>query len=327
MSMRVLSHVPSILLCIAGGWGTVALAAGRSLPAEFLDDRVTLVVPDAARSPLRFYTDSGGGANMISSAAAQRLVLPEIGSVPPDGEPGAPMQLVAFPPLLERAGLPRPHVEPFLRGGLLVVPEIQMGGDGFLGSRWFAGRVWEFDYVAKTLKVFGKAEVADRSHAAPLAFRAGADGRRDLDFPRITVTIDGEPLDMLLDTGATAIVTPASTARFDRPVGTFIATGFITKSTFDRWAARHADWPVLEAAAGPSMASMIEVPMVEIAGLRSGPVWFTQRPDTNFRDFMSSMMDKPVEGALGGSALRYFRMTIDYPVAVAYFERPAVPLR
>ena len=321
------SRVAFVALCIGTCPGASAFAAGQTLPAEFVDDRVTLVVPDAARPALRFYTDSGGGANMISSAAAQRLGLPEIGSVPPDREGGAPMQLVAFPPLLERGGVPRPHVEPFLKGGLLVVPDIQMGGDGFLGSRWFAGRVWEFDYVAKTLKVFAKAEVADRSHAAPLAFRAGADGQRDLDFPRITVTIDGEAIDMLLDTGATAIVTPASTARFDRPVGTFIGTGFITKSTFDGWVARHPDWPVLEAAAGPSMASMIEVPSVEIAGLKSGPVWFTQRPDTNLRDFMSSMMDKPVEGALGGSALRGFRMTIDYPAAVAYFERPVAAAR
>jgi hypothetical protein len=34
---------------------------------------------------------------------------------------------------------------------------------------------------------------------------------------------------------------------------------------------------------------------------------------------MSSMTDKPVEGAIGGNALRHFRMTLDYPRGTAYF--------
>jgi hypothetical protein len=53
----------------------------------------------------------------------------------------------------------------------------------------------------------------------------------------------------------------------------------------------------------------------------SGPVWFTRRPDPNFHQFMSQFMDRQVEGALGGSALKFFRVTVDYPRAVAVFER------
>ena len=53
-----------------------------------------------------------------------------------------------------------------------------------------------------------------------------------------------------------------------------------------------------------------------------GPVWFTRRPDPNFHQFASFWTDKQVEGALGGSALKYFRVTLDYPNAVAVFERP-----
>jgi hypothetical protein len=32
-------------------------------------------------------------------------------------------------------------------------------------------------------------------------------------------------------------------------------------------------------------------------------------------------MDRPIDGALGGSALRYLRVTVGYPRAVATFER------
>jgi len=45
---------------------------------------------------------------------------------------------------------------------------------------------------------------------------------------------------------------------------------------------------------------MIQVPNVEVAGLGSGPVWFTTRPNSNFHQFMSKFMDKQVDGALGG---------------------------
>ena len=67
--------------------------------------------------------------------------------------------------------------------------------------------------------------------------------------------------------------------------------------------------------------AMIEVPNVTVAGYTIGPVWFTRRPDKNFHEFMSKFMDRKVEGALGGSALRYFRVTVDYRNAVAIFER------
>lgn len=34
------------------------------------------------------------------------------------------------------------------------------------------------------------------------------------------------------------------------------------------------------------------------------------------------MMDRPVDGALGGSLLRHFAVTIDYPSARAVFVSP-----
>jgi hypothetical protein len=64
----------------------------------------------------------------------------------------------------------------------------------------------------------------------------------------------------------------------------------------------------------------IEVPDVVIAGWSAGPVWFTERPDTNFHDFMSSMMDKQVEGALGGNLFDHFVMTVDHAQAKAWFR-------
>jgi hypothetical protein len=129
---------------------------------------------------------------------------------------------------------------------------------------------------------------------------------------------------MLIDTGATAVTTDASAAAYKVTAGMRIATSFIAKSVFDRWTAKHPKWRTIAAAdnAGNATFPMIEVPRLTIAGLKVGPVWFTQRPDEALHDFISQMTDKPVDGALGGTALRYFRVTLDYPGAVAYFEKP-----
>jgi hypothetical protein len=34
-------------------------------------------------------------------------------------------------------------------------------------------------------------------------------------------------------------------------------------------------------------------------------------------------MDKPISASIGGNFFRHFRVTLDYPRAVAYFEKPA----
>jgi len=90
---------------------------------------------------------------------------------------------------------------------------------------------------------------------------------------------------------------------------------------FDGWRKAHPDWPFVEKAEARTGADMIRVPLVEVAGQKVGPVWFTRRPDKAFDEFMSSMTDAPVVGALGGSGLRYFKITVDYTRRVAVFER------
>ena len=65
---------------------------------------------------------------------------------------------------------------------------------------------------------------------------------------------------------------------------------------------------------------MIEVPQVEIAGHKVGPVWFTRRADKNFTEWMSQWMDKEIHGAIGGDGLKHFCVTVDYPSAIAVFQ-------
>jgi hypothetical protein len=99
------------------------------------------------------------------------------------------------------------------------------------------------------------------------------------------------------------------------------ATSFIVHERFERWHARHPDWPTIARAERGWGSRMIRVPLIEVAGQRIGPVWFTERPDASFRWF-SQWMDRKVEGALGGSAWRYGTVVLDYPRARLAFLMP-----
>ncbi|WP_147293195.1 hypothetical protein [Dyella monticola] len=64
---------------------------------------------------------------------------------------------------------------------------------------------------------------------------------------RITIRVDGQPLDMLLDTGASSFPTPAAARISGTPtVEGEGVTSYITTGTLERWHKAHRDWRVVE---------------------------------------------------------------------------------
>jgi hypothetical protein len=312
-----------ILIAALGGNAEPATASMQRepLPSEFRHDRV-FVVPEIKGRRIAFYTDTGGGWNAIRRGLVEPLGL-TIESVEADG---SSMDMTAFPGFDTGSGIP--DAPRYMRGRLSVADDDQLKhwGDGFLGGRWFADRVWEFDYPRRRLHLLTSWTPPKKSsHRLSLGFHTDANGARTMHFPSMRVQVDGEDLDMLLDTGATATLSDSAAPTFGLEPGTAIGTSFIIHSVFVRWTERHPDWRVLDAAdaIGGNRMRMIEVPEIVIAGHRVGPVWFAERPDNAFRKYMASMMDRPTSGAIGGSAFRYLRMIVDYPGAAAYFYRDA----
>jgi len=283
--------------------------AGVALPARFEADRIFVDLPVAGRGDtLRLYTDTGGGLFVLGQAA-DRVGLAD----------SAAIKLSALAPDFPDPRGAEDGRVPLLRPERIPFDDL----DGILGQAWFADRVWSFDYPGHTLRLHPEGLSAPTKGArAELWFQQDSTGRRTLAFPRIQVTIDGEVLDLLLDTGATASLTESALATVADGRPAVRATSFITSGVLERWRGRHPDWRVVPDAdrSVPGMA-MIEVPEVTIAGHAVGPVWFTERPDRNFHEFMAQWMDRPVEGAIGGNGFRFFVMTVDYPGAAAYFTR------
>jgi hypothetical protein len=312
-----LAHALMILVCCAAARPAAAQVSKQTLPAEFRNDLIYLTPRLADGTALRIFTDSGGGFNAISAAIVAKQGWPIIRKLE---EGGQTFQFVAFPAWDPQASFP-----PAMENSDLVsydLEGIEPGLGGFLGNRWFAGKVLELDYRRQQLSLLNgwQPDAEQKKHRAALTFKA----RPGFHWPRIRIQVDGKPLEMLFDTGATLHLTESGGAAFNLPEGALIAGSFITKTRFDEWAARHPKWQVISGGdrLRTSQLPLIRVPEIEIAGLSIGPVWFAQRPDTNFIDGMSAMTDQTVEGALGGSALKFLKVVADYPGGAAYFSRP-----
>lgn len=315
MSLKSLSL--SFLLLASTTAGSV------ELPVRYEQDRFFVTPMTQTGKPMTLFTDTGGGL-FLTEAAVKRLTIPKQGA----GEGNARVEYVEMPAFRPEASIPPPlgnsgQISILAeRAGFRLPTE---GMDGMLGQAWFSGRVWTFDYPGRRLllRPAGDVPTAEPAHRVSLGFKKDKDGKHEADFPRITATIDGQELDLLFDTGATVSLSPQALEKLADNGPADRATSFIAETHFERWRQKHPDWKVIENAdQNVKGQPMIQVPAVTVAGYTVGPVWFTRRPDPNFHEFMSQWMDKQVEGALGGTALKFFRITVDYPNAVAVFEKP-----
>jgi hypothetical protein len=278
------------------------------MPARFEADRIFLDLAIREGDTLVLYTDTGGGL-FVYGHALDRI----------DWNDSAGVRLgdlaldVAFP---EPLGTPDASLPIFRPDGVT-----DRSYDGMLGQAWFADRIWTFDYPSQKVLLHESApSLTPAIRTAQLGFRTDSTGARVLSFPRISTVVDGDTLEMLFDTGATLYPTAEALGLLGGGVANARATSFITTEILNRWRTRNPDWRVVpDADEKVEGMTMIEVPEVSIAGLKVGPVWFVERPDANFHEFMSQWMDRRVDGALGGNVFRFFRVTVDYPAAVAHF--------
>jgi hypothetical protein len=326
--LRVLSTTPHTVCSAPIG--------GRQVPADFVGDRVFVRWVAPGYQSLRVYTDTGGGLLSLFPKAVQRLSLPVDTLNWTEGADHGTQMTVRIPSALNDALVP--PIPSALSVGfwpkpkdsttvLLLVeydgssPEDEPGyeWDGRLGSSWFADRVWTIDYPNRRIYFDGTKSVAptDPSCWVPLGFKTDSTGHRTNSFPRITARIDGEEIQFLMDTGAHTELTDSAWRKVGSNEPRHRATSFITTQRFEQWHKKHPEWLIVPNAEKQGGASMMRVPTIEVGGQQIGPVWFTERPDRNFKDFMSQYMDQPIEGALGGSAWRYVTLVLDYPGAKA----------
>lgn len=294
------------------------------LPTRIIGDRVFVAPVTDDGDTLVLQVESASPASMVYASTVTRLRLDRERLV--SGSDTA--YLVTLPVMSGELAIPTPNALPQIGQRLFIFPGDDAGGDGedgFLGQSWLAERTWTFDYPNATLLLLppGILPRHRASERVPLGFLADESGRRVLEIPRIRVSIGGDSLDLVLDTGASVALSPAAMAVIADGGPAVRAASFVALSVLEAWQARHPGWRVVPDADANSRMPMIEVPEVRVAGQRVGPVWFVAAPDDRFLSRASGLTDQPVVGALGGSVLREFVLTLDYVNGVAIFVRGA----
>ncbi|MGH7688109.1 MAG: hypothetical protein ACREN3_00715 [Gemmatimonadaceae bacterium] len=303
-------------------------AGARRLPAVFDEGRVLLAPTDARGDTTLFILDSGGGFNAMSGIRLTQLGLTgtlegtgaDTGTVVPIAAFGDSMQLP-----VPVAGYPEHGMLAVTNSLRNVTSEYAAPTWGFLGEGWWADRVWRIDYLHRELWLYPRSVLTSsgsgsvRSHDVPLHFLT-QDGRRPTNFARFRAVMDGDSLNLLWDTGATTQFTDSALAVIDDHGPSGRAGSFVSSEIFARWHSRHPEWRVIEHGE-TSGAALIEVPRMDVAGYTIGPVWWERRDSSDFHHLMDPLMDQPIQGSLGGAAFRYFTITIDYPNAMACFQR------
>lgn len=302
----------------------------KQLSAELIDGRFYLKIPTVKGDTISAFCDTGGGYTALYSTTLERLGLESaVRSVEIKNEA---VQLVYAEEVYLNHNIPYPGIGGYYRPSIdkpfFEVPSLDQESalflefvphDAFLGQFFFIEHAWTFDYTSGKIYVntpLDENVITENTQA--LGFKKNMFGKKKSGHPSMKLEIDGEMIDFLFDTGA-SILLSENGKRESGATSKSIGGSFISKTVFDRWRRRHPEWRIINK--GELTGSdLIEVPHVRVGHLSAGPVWFAVRSDEVWSNGMIGSMDKVVNGAIGGSFLQYFRVTVDYNSELIRFE-------
>lgn len=309
------------------------------VPSKFIDSgRFYVKLPIKNNDTLLGFCDTGGGLSMLMpNAVSNPIVEKKIRTGLLKGI--MPFKYIRLSDILNDVDFPKPVPmrnfvlrSPFsrIKDPYLIIPptdkEIQVIEEkmplmkAFLGQGFFMDKAWTFDYLNQKI-IFNtpldKSQLND-PNVQNLGFKKNSHGISIYGHPSTKIEVDGETIDVLFDTGATFMLSDQGQKLLNTTEKT-IAGSFVASTIFDRWRKDHPDWDYYPKSDGNR--DIIKVPIVKIGEHEVGPVLFAERPDKNWSEGMVHSMDKVVKGAIGGTLLKHFKVTIDYNSELIKFER------
>ncbi|NVN44041.1 hypothetical protein HW537_08980 [Asaia siamensis] len=295
-----------------------ARSAEITIPTVYEAGHFFAVPVTAQGQTLRFVVDTGGGGGsgmiLITPEAVKRIHAPTYRC--DDIATGS--MIMKWPEFMDAARLPHPPLQTPCKAMALVIP-IKTGRfveEGIIGGGYLPQfRAWHFNYPDRRLSIEDDDwKIPSGKTVIPLGFPKNAQGIHTGSFPSVEMQVDGHATAMLLDTGATAMQTPAGLKATGAPqVRGQGTTSYITTSVMNAWHKMHPDWPIVVNGDSVMPARLIEVPQIKFGPYVISHVWFTERPDKNFgMHGVGQYMDREIQGALGANVLSHFDMVIDY---------------
>jgi hypothetical protein len=309
--MHARAVVVALVALAAAALVTPGRAGARTeLPVSLEGNAIVFTPRLAGGAPMRILLDSGG-YDLIEPGAVARLAL----ATTPMKLGTADRATVAFPPFRSDAAIPVPATRWLVARPNVFTGTFALDLDATLGASWFLDHTVTVDYPHRTAALPDAAPAGATRVPLVVAQSPPLPGLPPEALALVDVTVAGETLTMLLDTGATARIGAALRARMPdaAPVRQIC---FADAAVVARWHAAHPDWDYAATGAqvpeddGLRTAPMIRVPAVTVAGRPSPPTWFLARPDDNFAQ-LSRRLQRTVAGDLGGDALRAWRVTFD----------------
>jgi hypothetical protein len=287
-----------------------ALEPPRSVTVPFTLDHnrmtvdVEFIRPDGTIRPARAWVDTGSPHIMMTEALARDLGI----DLP--GLPGS-----------NGAGKPGPPAPPMRLGGMpLRVEGIQLQaepGDGILSAvraettlpaSAFRQDHIIFDYPTGLLTVARPGVLTPRGVRIPCRVNA------ETGLFLVNVVVDGDTVQFGVDNGS---------------AGTWVSNALVAK-----WETRHPDWPHATGAVGSAnffgfpfeaQGTLMRLPELVMGGVPVRDVGLLGLDQALF-DWYSRKSAGPVLGFVGANVLRGFRVEIDFPNRLTYWEAgPAEP--
>ena len=277
--------------------------------------RATLGFPSARDTSGPMLLDTGAGYLAIDLDLSRRLGLSD------SAAPAAAVGLADRPlPRLQLGGLQVDQVQPVLTIDAGIVRRVTGRPVlGLIGQALMRDRAVVLDYASGTVVLLppgpdsSTAPVALRAALSPMAeavpFRLVGDGKAVL---RVRVGgADGtQPteLSLILDTGATKTV--------------------LFREALDRRLPGWLSWPSIRGLGAPTLTGVARARMVRVPGVdpgsgggavsRSGVDAAVIAGD--LPDALEAALGEPVDGLLGYSFLKHFRVAIDYPRGLLWLD-------
>lgn len=310
-----------------------------TVPSQFIDSaRFYIKIPIINGDTILAFGDTGGGNSMIFSSTIDKKSLRsnlKTGII----KGIMPVKYISFRDLVSNDNFPVPYPmrnlnirRPFTRvvEPYLVIPpmdnEIKLitGSmsemDAFFGQNFFMGKAWTIDYINQSILMNTPLAESDTSNpnVQKIGFKKNNNHENIFGHPSMFIELDGEIIYVLFDTGASIFLSEEGKKELNTKEKS-MAGSFIAASIFDKWRREHPEWKYFPKA--DLDQDLIEVPLIKIGNNSVGPVLFAKRPDENWSEGMIHSMDKVVKGAIGGSGLKYLKVTIDYNSELIKFEK------
>jgi len=309
------------------------------LPSMFINgERFYIKMPTSAGDTLLAFGDSGGGISMLLPETVEKKHLQS--KLKTGIFKGImPVKYILFKDLVNNTNIPPPFplriynirrpfarvAKPFLpvppaNGETKQLTEFMPEMDIFLGQNFFMGKAWTIDYIHQQIWVNTPLTTNDigKPGVQKIGFKENGNHDNVFGHPSMVIEVNGELIDVLFDTGASLLLSDNGKKQLNTAAKT-IGGSFIAASIFDKWRKEHPEWKYYKEA--DKKSDVIEVPIVKIGGIEVGPVLFSKRPDEDWSKGMIKTMDKIVKGAIGGSAFKYLKVTIDYNSELIKFEQ------